>query len=140
MAGLRDILEYWKNDNAQFEASNPSILARIGRAVNPLTGVGSGYGQIYKGSEDNNPNDMAMGAWQVMPTAAVTKFVPSPAWAKEIGTVVPDGLRTLLKYGTGVGMGVAYDEANAAPKAPPPPPPPPVTTYTPRNASLGIRG
>ena len=37
----------WSESNAQFEATNPNFVQRVGRSINPLTGFGSSLGAMH---------------------------------------------------------------------------------------------
>lgn len=42
----RDTGEYWSQDNAQFEATDPGFGNRVVRAINPMTSFGSAVGAM----------------------------------------------------------------------------------------------
>ena len=44
---IRNAAEYWADDNAQFEKTNPEFVDRVVRAVNPMTGFGSAMGAMH---------------------------------------------------------------------------------------------
>ena len=84
--------DYWSNDNAQFEASNPNLVDRVGRALNPLTGFGSALGAMSDAaSEGFPPLATALALWQSLPTFGAVRSVATPAvGAIKAGTKLVD--------------------------------------------------
>ena len=72
--------DYWSKDNAQFEASNPNLVDRVGRALNPLTGFGSALGAMSDAaSEGFPPLATALALWQAIPVFGAVRSVATPA-------------------------------------------------------------
>ena len=92
--------DYWSEDNARFEASNPNLVDRVGRALNPLTGFGSALGAMSDAaSEGFPPLVTALALWQSLPTFGAVRSVATPAvGAIKAGTKVIDSSleKTLL--------------------------------------------
>ena len=79
-----DVGGYWSRDNAQFEASNPNVMQRIGRAVNPLTGLGSAAGMMYDAAGTGDGIGMGLAAASAVPAFGVGKLVKNLAPATSI--------------------------------------------------------
>ena len=79
-----DVGGYWSRDNAQFEASNPNVMQRIGRAVNPLTGLGSAAGMMYDAAGTGDGIGMGLAAASAVPAFGVGKLVKNLAPATHI--------------------------------------------------------
>ena len=79
-----DVGGYWSRDNAQFEASNPNVMQRIGRAVNPLTGLGSAAGMMYDAAGTGDGIGMGLAAASAVPAFGVGKLVKNLAPATPI--------------------------------------------------------
>jgi hypothetical protein len=64
---LTEAGDYWSADNARFEATNPGTMARIGRAVNPLTAFGSAMGTMHDAASEGDKLAMALAAIGAVP-------------------------------------------------------------------------
>ena len=112
--GGANLGDYWERSNADFESGNPGAIDRLGRAINPLTGVGSGLGAFSKGIKEGDALAASLGtardkyldalAAGVTPlgakAAGLTPATPAPApnWV--------DGLkeRANMDYVPGMGL------------------------------------
>lgn len=112
--GGASVGDYWERSNADFESGNPGAIDRLGRAINPLTGVGSGLGAFSKGIKEGDALAASLGtardkyldalAAGVTPlgakAAGLTPATPAPApnWV--------DGLkeRANMDYVPGMGL------------------------------------
>lgn len=102
--------EYWSGDNAKFEAGNPGMMARVGRSLNPMTGLGSAVGAMHDGASKGSFRDMGIAVAQAVPAFAAAKTAKTIAGPM---TVV-DGAKT-AKHVAAVSAGSAgVDKAQAA--------------------------
>lgn len=102
--------EYWSGDNARFEAGNPGMMARVGRSLNPMTGLGSAVGAMHDGASKGSFRDMGVAAAQAVPAFAAVKTAKTIAGP----AVMADGART-AKHVAAVSAGSAgVDKAQAA--------------------------
>ena len=120
MKGLAQILdsfgrstgEYWSRDNAQFEATNPSLLDRAARTVNPMTGFGASLGALHDAAAQGFPIvDTGVALLQALPLFGTTKAVQLAGQGAVKGSkvITPDLLKTLLSIGAATGTSVAAD-------------------------------
>jgi hypothetical protein len=107
-----DIGEYWSADNAQFEATNPNFIQRVGRQLNPVTGFGSNLGQLHDAVGQGHPLDAAVAVASSIPGFAAMRNVAVPGAGLVKATV--QNLPSLRSTFTSAG----YDEANAEPLPP----------------------
>lgn len=121
MSSLKDALEnfgrttgdYWSQNNAEFEASNPSITDRAIRAVNPMTSLGSALGAMRDAADNGlKPSETALALLQSLPFFAATRLgsVPGFGVIKASQQMLPDTLKTLAKLGMGTSASVAAEE------------------------------
>lgn len=108
---ITDAGQYWSEDNARFEQTNPGLLARAGRALNPMTSLGSAMGAMQDGASKGSFMDMGLAALQALPIYGASKAV-APTM-KEIGRMVPSLGRTGILGGLNLGSSMAIDEAQA---------------------------
>ena len=123
MSALRQISDfgdmvgkYWANDNAQFESSNPSTLRRLGRAFNPMTGLGSALGNFYTSVGNGDWTGSGLAAASAMPmflqavqlpkAAARFNLAKGTALNAPAQTVIANGLRS---FGHNAAVNVADD-------------------------------
>ena len=112
---LGNVGPYWSRSNAEFEQGNPSFMARMGRGVNPMTGLGSALGQVHDGVSQGNVMGSVLAAVQAMPMFAGLKTVLGPAAgaSKEVvAQQVPSLLATLKGFGVNT-AGAVMDTAGA---------------------------
>lgn len=83
---LDNAAEYWENDNARFEKTNPSFAARVVRGLNPMTGFGSAMGAMRRAASEGDVPGMAMATFQGLPVGGVTRSVPAAGLAKAMRT------------------------------------------------------
>lgn len=87
---VQNAAEYWSEDNAKFEKTNPGVGSRILRAVNPMTSFGSAMGAMQDSAQAGDGGGMALAAAQAIPVfgamraagplvKSATGFVPSLA-------------------------------------------------------------
>ena len=108
--------DYWSEDNAKFEANNPTVTDRIVRAVNPMTSFGSALGAMKDAASNGfAPRDTAIALLQALPSfgAALSKTVVGVG-AQTAGKALKD--ITLPMYGANVIGSVAADEYQAREK------------------------
>lgn len=106
-----DSAEWWADDNARYEATNPSFGGRVARTLNPMTGFGSAMGQMHSAAEAGDKTQMAMALLQALPMFGVLKAVsvPGKGLLKAGVKMVADPKTTFgLGLGTAVGTS-AYD-------------------------------
>ena len=111
--------DYWMKDNADFEATNPSIGDRILRSVNPMTGFGSAIGAMSEAAGNGFPlRDTSIALLQALPTfGRVSTMAGSAAAgaAKAIPAIMAnDYLKTLSALALNTAASVAADEAQAS--------------------------
>lgn len=59
--------EYWAKDNAAFEKTDPAILERMRRYVNPIIGFGSAVGSVYSRAREKDIPGVALGFAEGLP-------------------------------------------------------------------------
>ena len=79
---FRNVGQYWADDNAEFERSNPTGLQRAWRGVNPMTGLGSALGDMHTAAGQGDLGGMAMAGVQAIPGVGALK--PVMPWVKGI--------------------------------------------------------
>lgn len=125
MPSLRDAMEnfgrstgeYWSQDNAQFEGTNPSIPARVVRAINPMSGFGSALGAMHDAASNGFPVvDTGVALMQALPLFGATRAVQTAGHGaiKGAQTISPDLFKTLMGFLGGTGLSVGADAAQAA--------------------------
>lgn len=106
----RDTGQYWSEDNARFEATNPNVLNRVGRALNPMTGFGSALGSLRDGISEGSLPQVGMSIAQAIPLFGqlrpAAKLLESYAFAPSIGA-------TALKGTKDTALSVAMEEYQA---------------------------
>ena len=70
--------KYWAADNAQFEKTDPTLLDRIGRSLNPLTGIGSAIGEMHTTSGEGDGVGMALAGLSAVPAFGAVRAVTIP--------------------------------------------------------------
>ena len=107
--------QYWAEDNARFEKLDPSLLDRVVRTVNPMTGFGSAMGTMHDAAGRADPVGMGLALLQSLPLFAAMKGVAVPAAGafKASTTQLPSLLKTVIKGGVGTTAAVAADEPDA---------------------------
>ena len=111
MGNFRDSAKWWQQDNQRFEGTNPNLLDRVGRSLNPMTALGSAMGEMQSGAEAGDKTQMAMALLQALPVFGVLKAmsVPGKGLQKAGVRMVADPKAT---FGLGIGAAVgtsAYD-------------------------------
>ena len=71
--------QYWANDNAQYEAGNPSFGSRVVRSLNPATAFGSAMGAMHTAAGSGDKTGMALAAAQAVPVFGAMRSVVTPA-------------------------------------------------------------
>lgn len=74
---IKDTADYWENDNAEFEKTNPNFGQRVLRGVNPLTGFGSAMGAMQTAARNGDVLGMAMAGISATPAFGVLRAVPA---------------------------------------------------------------
>jgi len=123
MSRLRDFSDmvggYWAEGNARFERSNPSLAQRVGRVINPLTGLGSAVGDMYTSAGKGDVAGMGL---------AAASAAPLSGWARTAKAIDPavrvieaQGLRGAKSQAATAAASEMYNaDASAEPAAPPP--------------------
>lgn len=71
--------EAWSASNKAFEDTNPGTMSRVGRALNPMTGLGSAVGSMYDAAGQGSVAGMAGAAVSAVPAfgyARAAKHLP----------------------------------------------------------------
>lgn len=106
-----DSAKWWQQDNRRFESTDPNLLDRVERSLNPMTALGSAMGEMQSGSETGDEAQMVMALLQALPMLGVLKAmtVPGKGLQKAGVKMVADPKTTFgLGVGTAVGTSV-YD-------------------------------
>lgn len=64
---MRGIGEHWSQSNAEAAKADPSAMAGLARAINPVTGLGSAIGNVYDAAEQGSVPGMLLGGTSAMP-------------------------------------------------------------------------
>lgn len=107
-----DSAKWWQQDNQRFEHTNPSMLARVGRTLNPMTALGSAMGDMQSGGEAGDKTQMAMALLQALPMFGALKAINVPGKGlQKAGVKMVADPKTTLGLGLGTAVGTsAYDE------------------------------
>lgn len=111
MSVWTDSAKWWQEDNQRFEGTDPNLLDRVGRTLNPMTALGSAMGEMQSAAEVGDKTRMAMALLQALPMFGVLKAmnVPGKGLQKAGVKMVPNPKATFgLGIGTAVGTS-AYD-------------------------------
>lgn len=107
--------EYWARDNAEFEKTNPRVMDRVIRAINPMTMMGSAMGAMHDGANKGSKEEMLLAALQAWPALASLKGVAVAGQG-----LTKAGIRHSTNMGDlaakligGTGASVAVDTAQA---------------------------
>ena len=107
----------WSQSNAEFEATQPTLMGRVIRTVNPMIGFGSALGAMHDAASSGFPaRDTAIALMQSAPTfgAVLTKAGIATGASKAIPTTLAnDYLKTLGSFAGGASASVAADEVQA---------------------------
>ena len=79
---FRNVGQYWADENAEFERSNPTGLQRAWRGVNPMTGFGSALGDMHTAAGQGDLGGMAMAGVQAIPGVGALR--PVMPWVKGV--------------------------------------------------------
>ena len=105
---INDAAEYWANDNAEFEKTNPGFVDRVIRGVNPLTGFGSAMGAMHTAAGNGDIPGMAMAGIQAIPAVGVLRAIPAAGAMK--ASVAPSLAKTAGAVAGGAVANAAADE------------------------------
>ena len=64
---MRGIGEYWSQSNTEAAKADPSPMAGLVRAINPVTGLGSAIGNVYDAAEQGSIPGMLLAGISAMP-------------------------------------------------------------------------
>jgi hypothetical protein len=99
---------YWSSDNAQFEAGSPSTMQRVGRAINPVTSLGSAIGAMHDAAGQGDVAGMGLAAAQAIPVfGAVRAVAPT---LKTAAGFVPSAGKTAAATAGSAAFGAAADQ------------------------------
>lgn len=99
---------YWSSDNAQFEAGSPSTMQRVGRALNPVTSLGSAIGAMRDAAGQGDVAGMGLAAAQAIPVfGAVRAVAPT---LKTAAGFVPSAGKTAAATAGSAAFGAAADQ------------------------------
>ena len=96
---------YWSNSNREFDSTNPGILDRVLRTLNPMTGFGSALGSMYDYAGQGDITGMALSTASAMPMFGYARAggkanaVFDPTTWQMIEKQVPNMQRALLGVG-----------------------------------------
>ena len=107
----RNTGQSWSESNSQFEKTNPTLLDRAGRSLNPMTGFGSAIGAMHDGANTGSPRDMGIAFLQSLPLFGATKLASLPLSATKDALVL--ARPTLKKMTAGAAGSVTADELQA---------------------------
>ena len=99
---------YWSSDNAQFEAGSPSAIQRFGRALNPLTSLGSAIGAMHDAAGQGDVAGMGLAAAQALPVFGSVRAV-APTLKTAAG-FVPSFGKTAAATAGNAAFGAAADQ------------------------------
>lgn len=105
---IHNAAEYWADDNAQFEKTNPEFADRVVRALNPMTGFGSAMGAMHTAASSGDVPGMVMAGATAIPAFGVLRAVPAVGAAK--ATVAPSLRKTMASLVGGATANAASDE------------------------------
>lgn len=105
--------EYWANDNAEFEKTNPNFGRRVLRSVNPLTGFGSAMGAMHTAAGNGDIPGMAMAGISAIPAFGVLRAVPATGAIKAGVHSSPSLGRSAATVAGGATANAAADEYQA---------------------------
>ena len=74
---INNAAEYWADDNAQFEKTNPGFVDRVVRTVNPMTGFGSAMGAMHTASGNGDIPGMVMAGIGAIPAFGMLRTIPA---------------------------------------------------------------
>lgn len=69
----KDVGGYWEKDNNEFEKTNPAFIERVGRSLNPITGLGSALGSLYTAAGEGDGVGAALAAFGAVPAFGVMR-------------------------------------------------------------------
>ena len=105
---IKDTADYWENDNAEFEKTNPNFGQRVLRGVNPLTGFGSAMGAMQTAARNGDVPGMAMAGISATPALGVLRAVPAAGAMK--AAVAPSLGKSVAALTGGAVANAAADE------------------------------
>lgn len=107
----RESAKWWAEDNARYEATDPSFGGRLARSLNPMTGLGSAMGQMHTSAEAGDSTGMVLSLLQALPMYGVVRAmqVPGKGLTKASTKMVSDPKATL---GLGVGYAAGVEGAD----------------------------
>ena len=111
--------DYWSADNAVFEQNNPTLLGRVGRAINPMTGFGSAMGAMKDAASQGSATQAGLALLQALPLFGAMRSVASPAQGAIKASIrnTADLQRFLINGGASTTASVGVDEAQAQKKS-----------------------
>lgn len=102
-----DIGKYWANDNAQFEKTNPDIINRFGRVINPITSFGSSVGSMQNSASQGDILGMILASLGSIPGFGKSTSVSNVLSKQPL--LKPNVAKTILHSGIGTGSSILSD-------------------------------
>lgn len=66
---------YWNTDNQKFESTDPNLLQRIGRSLDPRTSLGSALGSMQASASNGDGTGMALSTLEAIPLFGALKLI-----------------------------------------------------------------
>lgn len=99
---------YWSSDNAQFDAGSPSTMQRVGRALNPVTSLGSAIGAMHDAAGQGDVAGMGLAVAQAIPVFGSVRAVAPTL--KTGARFVPSVGKTAAATAGSAAFGAAADQ------------------------------
>lgn len=112
MSGFfENVGEYWKQDNAAFEETNPSLRQRVVRSLNPMTSFGSALGSMHTSAGRGDIPGMSLSMLEALPLFGTLKTVATAGKGLTKGGVRQslDWNKFLAALGVGAGAALGND-------------------------------
>jgi hypothetical protein len=106
-----EVGRYWSDSNAAFEAGNPGVLDRFGRAIWPTTGLGSALGAMHDAASQGDVPGMALSAATAVPAFGIARLtaIPGKGLVKSTQAMMPSAKHTGAAVAGNAAFGAAAD-------------------------------
>ena len=106
---------YWSKNNAEYEATDPSFLSRMGRTFNPYTGPGSAMGAAYDAGNQGSISGIGLSMLQGLPALGSLKVIGEMGpLAKEVAyRSISDWSKTAQRATGAAALSAGIDAAQA---------------------------